>query len=135
MLRKNQACCAYDTSRVRSRRSRMGRTVLLSFGLVTAQTRCYVSSAWRSTRVMLGHACETLAVMYLQRGSPIAENKSTTHRTHGTHRTLSVRKVLGCVRGMLTMCLWVVRKLTCFSYVETFTLSNEIRATATMYAH
>ncbi len=33
-----------------------------------------------------GHACETLAVMYLQRGPPIAENKSTTHRTHRTHR-------------------------------------------------
>jgi hypothetical protein len=40
----------------------------------------------RSTRVMLGHACETLAMMYLQRGPPIAENKSTTHRTHRTHR-------------------------------------------------
>ncbi len=30
-------------------------------------------------------ACETLAAMYLQRGPPIAENKSTTHRTHRTH--------------------------------------------------
>jgi hypothetical protein len=33
-------------------------------------------------------ACETLAVMYLQRGPPIAENKLTTHRTHRTHRSL-----------------------------------------------
>ncbi len=28
------------------------------------------------------HACETLATMFLQRGPPIAENKSTTHRAH-----------------------------------------------------
>jgi hypothetical protein len=41
----------------------------------------------RSTGVMLGHACEMLAVMYLQRGPPIAENETTTHRTHRTHRT------------------------------------------------
>jgi hypothetical protein len=32
-------------------------------------------------------ACETLAAMYLQRGSPIAGNKSSTHRTHRTHRS------------------------------------------------
>jgi hypothetical protein len=38
---------------------------------------------------MLGHACEMLAVMYLQRGPPIAENETTTHRTHRTHRTHS----------------------------------------------
>jgi hypothetical protein len=38
----------------------------------------------RSTRVMLHHARVTLAAMYLQRGPPIAENKSTTHRTHRT---------------------------------------------------
>ncbi len=31
------------------------------------------------------HIHETLAVMYLQRGPPIAENKSTTHRTPRTH--------------------------------------------------
>jgi hypothetical protein len=30
---------------------------------------------------------ETLAVMYLQRGPPIAENKPTTHRSHKTYRT------------------------------------------------
>jgi hypothetical protein len=41
----------------------------------------------RSTLVMLGHACETWAMMYLQRGPPTAENKPTTHRTHRTHRT------------------------------------------------
>jgi hypothetical protein len=41
----------------------------------------------RSTSVMLGHACEMLAVMYLQRGPPIAENESTPHRTHRTHRS------------------------------------------------
>jgi hypothetical protein len=29
---------------------------------------------------------DMLAVMYLQRGPPIAENESTTHRTHRTHR-------------------------------------------------
>jgi hypothetical protein len=34
----------------------------------------------------LGHACKTLAMMYLQRGPPTAENKPTTHRTQ-THRT------------------------------------------------
>jgi hypothetical protein len=27
-----------------------------------------------------------LAVMYLERGPPIAENETTTHRTHRTHR-------------------------------------------------
>ena len=41
----------------------------------------------RSTSVMLGHACEMLAVMYLQPGPPIAENETTTHGTHRTHRT------------------------------------------------
>ncbi len=35
-----------------------------------------------SWKVRQLEACETLAVMYLQRGPPIAENKSTTHRTH-----------------------------------------------------
>ncbi len=33
--------------------------------------------------------CEMLAVMYLQRGPPITENESTTHRTHRTHRLCS----------------------------------------------
>ncbi len=37
---------------------------------------------------MLGHACETMAVMYLQRGPLSAENETTTHRTHRTHRLL-----------------------------------------------
>ncbi len=41
----------------------------------------------RSTSVMLGHACEMLAVMYLQRGPQIAENETTTHRTHRTQPT------------------------------------------------
>jgi hypothetical protein len=46
-----------------------------------AASRCRCGPGRRSTSVMLGHACETLAVMYLQRGPTIAENKSTTHRT------------------------------------------------------
>ncbi len=53
---------------------------------VTPHSGCAWPPGRRSTRVMLGHACETLAVMYLQRGPPIAENKSTMHRTHRTHR-------------------------------------------------
>ena len=40
--------------------------------------------------VRITYACETLAVMYLQRGPPTAENKTTTHRTHRTHRTLAM---------------------------------------------
>ncbi len=49
--------------------------------------------SWRrSTSVMLGHACEMLAVMYLQRGPPIAENESTTHRTHRTHTYIHTYK-------------------------------------------
>jgi hypothetical protein len=43
-----------------------------------------VRAGRRATSVMLGHACETLAVMYLQPGPLTAENKSTTHRTHST---------------------------------------------------
>ncbi len=39
----------------------------------------------RSSSVMLGHACETLAAMYFQRGPPIAKNKTPAHRTHRTH--------------------------------------------------
>jgi hypothetical protein len=42
----------------------------------------------RSTSVMFGHACEMLAVMYLQRGPPIAENEATTHRTDRTLRAV-----------------------------------------------
>ncbi len=43
-----------------------------------------VEFTYRST--LASHKChgETLAVMYLQRGPPIAENKPTTHRTHRT---------------------------------------------------
>ncbi len=37
----------------------------------------------RSTRVMLGHACETT---YLQREPPITENQSPTHRTQSIGR-------------------------------------------------
>ena len=32
------------------------------------------------------YACKMLAVMYLQRGPPIVENETTTHRTHRMHR-------------------------------------------------
>jgi hypothetical protein len=34
-------------------------------------------------------ACETLAVMYLQRGASIAQNKSPTHKMHRTHSIAS----------------------------------------------
>jgi hypothetical protein len=37
---------------------------------------------------LVGHSCETLAVMYLQQGPLIAENKPTMHRMHRMHRTL-----------------------------------------------
>ncbi len=47
---------------------------------------CHEVASRGPGRLMLGHACETLAVMYLQRGPPIVENQSTTHRTHRTHR-------------------------------------------------
>jgi hypothetical protein len=58
----------------------------------------------RSTSVMLGHACETLAVMYLQLGAPTAENKTTTHRTRGClchHGMLNVKDM-----QLVTGCLW-----------------------------
>ena len=42
--------------------------------------RAVACCPWKwSTRVMLGHAYETLAAMYLQWVPPIAKNKSTTH--------------------------------------------------------
>ncbi len=44
----------------------------------------------RSISVIFGHACEMLAVMYLQRGPPIAENETTTHRTHSIERRFLV---------------------------------------------
>jgi hypothetical protein len=37
--------------------------------------------------------------MYLKRGPPIAENKSTTHRTHNRHRTGSTNARQGKLRG------------------------------------
>jgi hypothetical protein len=64
------------------------------FGLFFAQSRARIRAAVArgmalramGCSLMLGHTCEMLAVMYLQRGPPIAENESTTHRTHRTHR-------------------------------------------------
>jgi hypothetical protein len=52
----------------------------------------------RSPSVMLGHACQTLAVMYLQQGPLTAENEPTTHRTHRTHR-LCATVTHGCARS------------------------------------
>jgi hypothetical protein len=48
-----------------------------------------VPKEWRptATRVMLSHACETLAVMYLQREPTIADNNPATHIMHRVHRT------------------------------------------------
>jgi hypothetical protein len=62
----------------------LGKNCLLSS--VAAAVGSQVA-AWSNSSVMLGHACEMLAVMYLQRGPPIAENETTTHRTH---RTVSI---------------------------------------------
>jgi hypothetical protein len=42
------------------------------------------------------------AVMYLQRGPPIAENNPTTHRTHRTHRTPSASPTVGGGQSLQT---------------------------------
>ncbi len=46
--------------------------------------KLYETHGRRSTRVVLGHSCGTLAVMYLQRGPPIAENNPTIERIERT---------------------------------------------------
>ena len=57
--------------------------------------------------MMLGHACEKLTVMYLQRGPPIAENKPTMHRTHRTHRTTLYPVTVTVTVTVCTGRLWV----------------------------
>ena len=47
------------------------------------QSLCVCVHRFFSYSLFTGHL---LAVMYLQRGPPIAENETTTHRTHRTHR-------------------------------------------------
>jgi hypothetical protein len=50
---------------------------------VTVTVTVYALEVLFSSQVSFQrHAHETLAVIYLQRGPPTADNKSTTHRTH-----------------------------------------------------
>ncbi len=66
---------------------------------------------------MLGHARETLAVVYLQRGPLIAENKYTTHRRD---RRLSTINRVSVLHVFLSVCACSVTTSVLFLFVFTY---------------
>jgi hypothetical protein len=65
----------------------LGEGTIVHCSSMTRVTRHGVTLPGRVASLVRPHCGRNYAVMYLQRGPPIAENNPTTHRTHRTHRT------------------------------------------------